>query len=132
MAARIFELDEANRMLPLVRVIVEDAHESARDVRRLAGVEGCPGTRRAIPSPEDLPEDASRRLANVRRCVEELEDLGAYLRDPEEGIVEWYAEVDGEIVYLSWKPGETEVRYWHGLFTGPQTRRPLPRRAPVG
>ena len=42
------------------------------------------------------------------------------------GLIDFPAELDGEIVYLCWQFGEPEVAFWHRIEDGFAGRRPLP------
>jgi hypothetical protein len=61
----------------------------------------------------------------VHRAVDELHKLGVILRDVEQGIVDFPHLRDGREVFLCWKLGEEQVRYWHELDTGFDARKPL-------
>jgi hypothetical protein len=118
MRQRVYTAGEVVRMLPLVAAIVAEAREAAREGSIAARTPG-----------EGMPEMAVRRLADLRRCTRELEALGAFLRDADAGTVEWYGSLDGEVVFLSWKPGEAGVGFWRALQGPPAERRPLPAAA---
>ncbi|MDX1674544.1 MAG: DUF2203 domain-containing protein [Longimicrobiales bacterium] len=94
---RFFDLDEANRQLPLVRRIVEDIleHHAAGD------------------------DD------EVEALVEELHDLGCYFKGFQEGLVDWYSYYAGRPVFLCWKLGEPEIAYWHQTDAGFRGRQPI-------
>jgi hypothetical protein len=62
----------------------------------------------------------------MRALVEEIEALGAEVKDLELGLVDFPAEREGETVLLCWRVGEEEIGYWHGLEEGFAGRRPLP------
>ena len=62
----------------------------------------------------------------MRALVEEIEALGAEVKDLELGLVDFPAEREGETVLLCWRVGEDEIGYWHGLDEGFAGRRPLP------
>jgi hypothetical protein len=127
MTARIFTVDEANRMLPLVAAIVAEARERALTVRRIVDARrASDGSDPKVPPLDDLPEKAMRPLWDLRRCSAELERLGCYLREPEAGTVEWCAEMMGDLGFLSWRPGEPTVRYWRGAEAKAGEREPLP------
>lgn len=120
MIARVYTIEEINRMLPLVRAIVDDVVDCARILRDATGLEHL---RRGVPGPEQLPVGSQQTYYDLRRCRRELEALGGYLRDPEAGVVEWYGELDGDIVYLSWARGEASVSHWRGLYSRPSARK---------
>jgi hypothetical protein len=61
----------------------------------------------------------------VHKAVDELNQLGVILRDVEQGIVDFPHLRDGREVFLCWKLGEEQVRYWHELDTGFDARKPL-------
>ncbi len=124
MIARIYAVGEVDAMLPLVAAIVAEVVERAAALR----ARGCavPLPRSGASLPMDMvPAGEQGHVLDLRRCVRELEDLGAYLRDAERGLVEWYGEVDSDIAYLSWMPGETRIRHWRGLYSRAASRRAL-------
>jgi hypothetical protein len=51
--------------------------------------------------------------------------LGAELKDPRVGLIDFLAQVDGRDVYLCWKLGEDEIAYWHELEAGFAGRQSL-------
>lgn len=82
-------------------------------------------------------EEARRKMDEYRmhaRLVEReferklkiFEELGCELKGLDPGLIDFYAERDGELVYLCWREGETRISFWHPLSTGFAGRRPLP------
>lgn len=41
-------------------------------------------------------------------------------------LVDFPGAIDGQDVLLCWKPGETAVRWFHGLYEGMMGRKPIP------
>ena len=58
--------------------------------------------------------------------MNEIHELGAIVKDPDEGLVDFPARHDGEDVLLCWRVGEDEVAWWHTLEDGFAGRKPLP------
>jgi len=129
---KTFTIEQANAALPLVRAIVTDLVELARDVierrQRLAVL--YEGRRRDAFGPyreemahvlEELERDGDR----LDEFVRELEQLGVELKSPTEGLIDFPAMFDGRMVYLCWKLGEPKIAYWHELEAGFQGRQPL-------
>jgi hypothetical protein len=54
-----------------------------------------------------------------------LADRGIVLRDPETGLVDFPATIDGRRVFLCWRLGEDRVAWYHEQQTGFTGRRPL-------
>ena len=41
-------------------------------------------------------------------------------------LVDFPGQIDGQDVLLCWKPGESAVRWYHGLYEGMMGRKPIP------
>ena len=132
MASRNFTPEEANAALAEVRPLVErmvatkqqlDVAQEERDEvgRRIAGNGG------GIPPQQlaELNEEVERRAAVLSGIVEELNELGALVKDLDDGLVDFPALRDGRTVLLCWRLGEDGVGYWHGLDDGFAGRQPL-------
>jgi hypothetical protein len=136
---RIFTLEQANATLPLVRAIVRDLSELSRDVlerrERLAflmagrDAESRDLYRDELSQIEDELQKDSERL---RDYVRELHELGVEPKNGPEGLVDFRCLLDGRVVYLCWKLGEPEIRYWHELDAGFAGRQPLPDDRHIG
>ena len=124
-STRLFELEDAERMLPLLRSIIkgmlDDHAERQALAERLEGLE-----------PDDPEARALRReievlTAKLIEAVSEIEELGAEFKGIELGLVDFPTARDGEIVYLCWQYGEDRIAYWHPVHSGYAGRRPLER-----
>ncbi len=126
----------ANATLPLVRVIIRDVTELARDLRerheRLSRV--LSGKRSGLsPAHEEellqAQSELERGQVRMREYERELQNLGIELKDYFIGLIDFPSRMDGREVYLCWRLGEAEVAYWHELdagFAGRQKLRPAP------
>jgi hypothetical protein len=130
--SRLFTLAEANAMLPLVRAITRDLVRLSRDVverhQRIEHLKagrsisfGDPYEDELAQSDEELTKDRER----LHEYIEELRQLGVEPKNGVEGIVDFPAMLDGELVYLCWKYGEPEIGHWHSLDGGFAARQPL-------
>ncbi len=54
-----------------------------------------------------------------------VNELGAYVKDPEIGLVDFYAWRGDEMVFLCWRHGEHDIVAWHGLDEGFAGRKRL-------
>lgn len=129
---RLFTLDEAQKMLPLVRSIVRGILEDyallqekaalAREQRREAG---STIARSARASGTALASEVEELTARVNDAVGELNALGLEFKGYEEGLVDFPARRGDEIVYLCWKADEERIAWWHPLEGGYAGRQPL-------
>ena len=84
-----------------------------------------------LPTVRPLVEDLQRRIAAYRRrptdpvareieaLLREIAELGAELKDPDRGLIDFRASLRGREVYLCWKLGEGDrISFWHDLETG--------------
>lgn len=133
MNGRIFTLDEANRTLPLVRVIARDAVRRYREAKAAIGtLEKLKSDHRQghpVPIAElaRLDRAIEGHLLELRRLIDELEALGCRLRDYERGIVDFPAAcLEGaSFVYYCWALGEERVDHWHAEEETVSDRHPL-------
>jgi len=120
---RSYEVQEANAMLPDLRVRLARIREARQAILREAEV-----VRERVVA-YGGGSHAGREYWDASTTLRtELERLAAeniVLRDPETGLVDFPAERDGDRVYLCWRVGEDAVANWHPLDTGFSSRRPL-------
>lgn len=125
----LFTAEQANRMLPLVRRIVEDVVRQHRLWReKILELDLVASTTRAGQANDetDAPSRQAQQLArDIDSFERELTALGVQLKDRSEGLVDFPSEMQGRRVLLCWKLGESEVRFWHEEHTGFNDRRPL-------
>ena len=70
-------------------------------------------------------QELARATAELKDFIERLQDMGCELKDIDQGLVDFPAEREGREVYLCWKLGEDDIRWWHELDTGFAGRQPL-------
>jgi hypothetical protein len=129
---RHFSRDEANALLERIRPLTERLVEHRRSLgeaqrervaltMRVAG-NGSGFDPRTLA---ELDERIAKELAGVAQSVNAIHELGAVVKDPETGLVDFPALVDGVEAFLCWQLGEDEVAYWHGLDEGFAGRKPI-------
>jgi len=118
MTEKLFTPAEANRALPLVRSIVGDILEKAKELR-----DATPDAQ----ARED--EDLEMLREDILNSVQELEEFGCCFKDWdfEFGLVDFPARIDGESVYLCWRSDEPTVAHFHPMEGGFAARQPIPR-----
>lgn len=133
---KVFTVEEANRLLsqitPLVQQlqglhvsIVKTNHQLDEAVQKLAQGNGYPiqEIRQQI---QDLTKHQLNLIEAFQSALGQLESLGCVLKDLQMGLVDFYSLRNGEQVFLCWKRGEDQIRFWHGLEEGFAGRQPLP------
>jgi hypothetical protein len=131
---KYFTVEEANKALPLVRMIVGDIVRQDRVVedlqQRLSALTG----ERRRPSKDLYSEELAQSQAELeaeevklRNYLDELKRLGVEFKGPD-GLCDFYSIIDGREVFLCWRLGEPEVSFWHDLDAGFAGRQPLTAR----
>jgi hypothetical protein len=120
---RSYDVAEANAMLPELRERLARIRDARQTILREAEVvkERVVADGGGSHAGRDY-WDAS---ATLRTELERLAAENILLRDPEAGLVDFPAELDGQRVYLCWRVGEEAVANWHPLDTGFSSRHPL-------
>ena len=59
------------------------------------------------------------------QSIEDLESTGVVLKGLDEGLVDFPAMRFDEEIWLCWKEGETEIKFWHEKDTGFMGRKPI-------
>ena len=111
-------LAQANAALPKVLQLVERLQE----------------LQRAMLDHEQQREELTSTLARgnghsqnaLEATFNQLSKCGAMLKDLESGLVDFYGERAGELIFLCWRLGEEmRVQYWHTLEGGFAGRQPI-------
>ena len=128
MESRVISIQEANRMLPLLRQIVGDimAHWEQIIAKRTEleclEKEGQEGGSSAEATPAgregqigELKADLNYLIDRINQFIREVEDLGCFVEEFRRGIINFPSLFHGRKVFLCWKPDENEVTHWHEL-----------------
>ena len=124
---KIFTVQEANALLPEVRIIAGKIQRAHRNVSKFrdeakkaaeAAEQGGGGMASGVAYAAVLTELTAQ--------MAELEALGVQLKDFERGLVDFPSLRDGRVVLLCWQLGEgDELEWWHDVDTGFAGRTPL-------
>ena len=127
-------LEEANALVPMLEQLFETQAGRRTEIeRRLSELateigevpEDLTPTSGDSPRVRRKKNDLAHRIAEYQAAWAELEHVGAVLKDPRQGLVDFYGEVDGELVWLCWKVGEAAITHYHKLREGFSSRKPI-------
>jgi len=126
----VMTLGRAENMLPLVRLIVEDAVNAQRHIDTLRPEQDrLDRQRRALAWPDrrrryQVREELTRYERALLDARAELDNLGVVLIDAHAGRVGFPTIVNTRRAYFSWKPGQDCLLHWH--YADDHTFRPIP------
>ena len=131
MRRQAFSLDEANALIPdLVRqfeelhVLQQQAEEREEQLEKLVELDRSNGRNHGDEIAR-IENEIEGIVLRTNRIIDDITDLGCEIKDVERGLVDFPSERDGRLVYLCWKLGEDQIRYWHELTSGYAGRQPL-------
>ena len=131
---RIFTLEEANALLPLVKKTfdwIDERRAELEQISRALEVLELVATSGASDGSADHAQylDAKAHfdslVEEVQAELTRLTDMGVVLRDLDQGLVDFHALRNGRVVFLCWKRGEDDLTHWHTVESGFAGRRPL-------
>lgn len=124
MERRSFTVEQANRMLPLVRRIVEDLVVAHGAWQQAVGQFEMASNARAADV-EVFQRETERLAREIDGYLQELAQLGVEFKGFEHGLIDFPSEFAGRPVYLCWKLGESSVSHWHDIDAGFAGRQQL-------
>ncbi|AUX49145.1 hypothetical protein SOCE26_106900 [Sorangium cellulosum] len=135
---RIWTIEEANALVPRLSALIGRQLALASDIERcwqeLVQAVESPAAR-----PDQLIElarngselararerELSEKIAAYESGWRDVEELGVIVKDQRIGLCDFYGRVDGALVWLCWRYGETAVEHYHALKEGYAGRKPL-------
>ena len=124
---KIFTVQEANALLPNVRIILGKIQRAHRKLTRYRD-EAKKAAEAAEQGGGGITGGAvyASMLTQLTLQLAELESLGVQLKDFERGLVDFPSLRDGRVVLLCWQLGEgDELEWWHDVDAGFAGRTPL-------
>jgi hypothetical protein len=130
----VLTIEAVNALVPRLNALMASQMDRRTEIERrleeLAGVLGVvPDTieveDRDPPPVRELKLELVERVARYQSAWSEIEEMGAVLKDPRTGLVDFYGLMDGKLVWLCWKYGEDGVSHYHGLDEGFSGRKPI-------
>ncbi|MEE8346743.1 MAG: DUF2203 domain-containing protein [Dehalococcoidia bacterium] len=131
MRPRSFTLDEAISLLPRLSELLRQAQECK--LRHDQYQEQIEEYTRRMSSNGDIPErdlnetrqELAKAAAEVNSLTEKVREMGCELKDIDQGLIDFRTVREGREVYLCWKLGEPDIRWWHDMDSGFADRQPL-------
>ena len=64
-------------------------------------------------------------MTKFYQLIEDLEATGVSLKGIDQGLLDFPSKRFDEDVWLCWKDGETEIKFWHDMDSGFNGRKPI-------
>ena len=127
--SKLFTINEANALLPLVRPTIKRILEFIGRLRATSEVviraeqidPEAPNLMRLLQQNDEI----AGLIKQINDSVNEIQQHGCVCKGVEQGLVDFPCFLGEEIVFLCWQYGEPEIAYWHKIEDGFAGRRPL-------
>jgi len=121
-----FSVNDANKILPLVIKKFNYAKKAKAEVMKMEQQltsEITPTT--SLEEYTIIKRKLNSSITKFYQSIEDLENTGVSLKGLDEGLLDFPAKRFDEEIWLCWKEGETEIKFWHGKETGFMGRKPI-------
>jgi hypothetical protein len=121
--SKVFTLGEAQVLVPVLGALMRRAREAAVRANEIDGEMQALGQRIFLSGGMHVDVSAAARrraerdkaVGEAKSTLEEVEEIGAAVRDLSEGALEIPSTLDGRPVLLCWTLGESEIVHWREL-----------------
>lgn len=122
---RLFTLSEANHLIPQLNARLVSVRQAKavlartkEDIKK-ASAQAQYGGGSAV-GPLYISS-----LQQISTNLQAIHEMGVLVKDLEMGLCDFPHLRDGRVVFLCWKLGEQEIKWWHETSTGYKDRYPL-------
>jgi len=121
-----FSVSDANEILPLVIKKFNYAKKAKAEVMKMEQQltsEMTPTT--SLEEYTIIKRKLNSSITKFYQSIEDLENTGVSLKRLDEGLLDFPAKRFDEEIWLCWKDGETEIKFWHEKDSGFMGRKPI-------
>jgi len=140
MSDRTFTLDEAQSLLPVLesllrtaiagKKVMEEFEAEQQELNHRIFLNG--GTHVDVVPLARRKAERVKAEQRAKDAIAEIDSIGVQVKDLDIGLLDFPCEVEGEIILLCWKAGETSITHWHGTQEGFAGRKPIDERIARG
>ena len=121
-----FTTNEANEALPDVIKKYEYALAKQNEVKKLEQqLQMSVSTTNSFEEYVTLKQQLNSAITKFYESVEILENTGVVVKSIDQGLLDFPAKRFDEEVWLCWKYGQTEIKFWHEKDSGFMGRKPI-------
>ncbi len=136
MSDRTFTLDEAQMLLPILESLLRQAIHSKKLIEEVEAelqqtahrvfLNG--GTLLNVVHLARRKAERERAIRRIKDALAEIDATGVQVKDLDIGLLDFPCKVEGEVLLLCWKLGESKITHWHGTSEGFAGRKPIDER----
>jgi len=121
-----FTISDANQALPLVIKKYEYVLEQKNEVMKIEKqLQAQLSTTSTFEDYVVLKQKLNTQITKFYQSIEDLENTGVVVKSIDEGLLDFPSKRFDDEVWLCWKDGETEIKFWHEKDVGFNGRKPI-------
>lgn len=121
-----FTINEANQILPEVIKKFEFALAKKNEVAKIdQKLQTLVVSGTKFDEYVPLKQKLNTAITEFYSASETLEKTGVIIKSIDQGLLDFPSKRFDEDIWLCWKYGETEIKFWHDLDSGFMGRKPI-------
>ena len=121
-----FSVNDANEILPTVIKKFNHTKKMKDEVMKMEHQLSSGITQTtSLEEYATIKRELNSTVTKFYQSIEDLENTGVFLKGLDEGLLDFPAKRFDEEIWLCWKEGETEIKFWHEKDTGFMGRKPI-------
>lgn len=121
-----FSIAQANEILPTVIKKFEYVNAKKNELAKIEQqLQISLSTSNNFEEYVNLKQQLNSAITKFYQAVEDLENTGVVVKSIDEGLLDFPSKRFDEEVWLCWKYGEKEIKFWHEKDSGFRGRKPI-------
>ena len=133
MAEELFDLEQAERLLPRLECLLRGAIDSKQKIAEIEqeyadlvrSIYQSGGRAVDLPAFSNRKKEKEQGEQDLLMALQEIQMLGCVVKDLCTGLIDFPCRVGEREVYLCWRLGEPSIRFWHAVDEGFAGRKPI-------
>jgi hypothetical protein len=124
----LFTVDKANTILPKVKKRFDEilcCKNNVMDIQE--ELQNLSDSNCSFEKFIKKKQELNHAVTSLYNMIQELEDMGIMIKSVDEGLLDFPSIRDDEEIWLCWKFGENQVKFWHRKEEGFMGRKPIPQ-----
>ena len=130
MQTKIFTPKEANELIPVITPLLREMQEEqsrinaiGHELRLFEIITSSNITMSSESAINEKRNAYNHCIFQMNVLLSRIQEYGCLVKDIDMGLVDFLAEIEGRRVFLCWKLGEDNIKYYHELNDGFQGRK---------
>jgi len=124
----LFTVDQANTILPKVKKQFDEILFCKNNVIDIQEeLQNLSDSNCSFEKFITKKQELNHAVTSLYSMIQKLEDMGVMIKSVDEGLLDFPSIRYDEEIWLCWKFGENQVKFWHGKEEGFMGRKPIPQ-----